>query len=65
MHPLLPAPSGSTDGVGWTVRTVGSILSNPRYTGRQVRNRQRTDTDLIDPADVALGHRGRAVVEPA
>jgi hypothetical protein len=29
----------------------------PRYTGRQVWNRQRTDRELIDPADVALGHR--------
>jgi hypothetical protein len=32
-------------------------LSNPRYTGRQVWNRQRTDQDLADPADVSLGHR--------
>ena len=36
---------------------VTSILGNPRYTGRQVWNRQRTDTELADPADVALGHR--------
>lgn len=27
------------------VRTVASILENPRYTGRQVWNRQRTDHD--------------------
>jgi hypothetical protein len=27
----------------WTVRTVAAILANPRYTGRQVWNRQRTD----------------------
>jgi hypothetical protein len=40
------------------VRTVASTLANPRYTGRQVWNRQRTDTELADPADVALGHRG-------
>jgi hypothetical protein len=39
------------------VRTVATILGNPRYTGRQVWNRQRTDRDLVDPADVALGHR--------
>jgi len=45
-------------GAGWTLRTVASILSNPRYTGLQAWNRQRTDTELIDPADVALGHRG-------
>lgn len=37
--------------------TVGSILSNPRYTGRQVWNRQPTNLRLADPADVSLGHR--------
>src|SRR6185312_9151763 len=37
--------------------TVTTILSNPRYTGRQVWNRQRTDRDLADPADVTLGHK--------
>jgi hypothetical protein len=36
---------------------VAAILANPRYTGRQVWNRQRTDFDLADPADTALGHR--------
>jgi DNA invertase Pin-like site-specific DNA recombinase len=30
-------------GAGWSVRTIASILENPRYTGRQVWNRQRTD----------------------
>ena len=34
-----------------------AILTNPRYTGRQVRNRQRTDHDLVDPANTTLGHR--------
>ena len=34
-----------------------AILSNPRYTGRQVWNRQPTDDDLIDPANTGLGHR--------
>lgn len=29
---------------------------NPRYTGRQVWNRQRKDEVLIDVHDVALGH---------
>jgi len=29
----------------WTLRTVAAILANPRYTGRQVWNRQRTDHD--------------------
>ena len=32
-------------------------MSNPRYTGRQVWNRKRTDKDLADPADVSLGHK--------
>jgi site-specific DNA recombinase len=47
-------PHGS--GTAWTLRTVATILANPRYTGRQVWNRQRTDKDLADPADVSLGH---------
>jgi len=34
-----------------------AILANPRYTGRQVWNRQRTDFDLVDPANTGLGHR--------
>ncbi|MEB3372418.1 recombinase family protein [Saccharopolyspora sp. S2-29] len=29
-------------GEGWIARTVGMILENPRYTGRQVWNRQTT-----------------------
>jgi len=37
--------------------TVTTILQNPRYTGHQVWNRQRTDKDLADPVDVSLGHK--------
>jgi len=44
-------------GAGWTLGTVTTILSNPRYTGRQVWNRQRTDTELADPGNVTLGHK--------
>jgi site-specific DNA recombinase len=44
-------------GAAWTLRTVASILANPRYTGRQVWNRQRTDIELADPYHVSLGHR--------
>jgi site-specific DNA recombinase len=44
---------------------VAAILANPRYTGRQVWNRQRTDKDLADPANVSLGHKEGAAVEPA
>ena len=44
-------------GARWTLRTVAAILANPRYTGRQVWNRQRTDRDLVDPANTGLGER--------
>ena len=36
---------------------MAAILANPRYTGRQVWNRQRTDFDLADPANTTLGPR--------
>ena len=52
-----PGRNRHRSGAAWTVRTVSSILANPRYTGRQVWNRQRTDTELADPADIALGHK--------
>ncbi|WP_232247823.1 recombinase family protein [Kitasatospora azatica] len=45
------------DGQHWQVPTVRAILANPRYTGRQVWNRQRTDHELIDPDNTTLGHR--------
>jgi recombinase len=32
-------------------------MQNPRYTGYQVWNRQGTDKDLADPADISLGHK--------
>ena len=44
-------------GAGWTLGTVTTILQNPRYTGRQVWNRQRTDTELADASNVTLGHK--------
>jgi site-specific DNA recombinase len=60
----IPCPSAADpgrnphrSGAGWTLRTVAAILANPRYTGRQVWNRQRTDFDLVDPANTALGHK--------
>jgi site-specific DNA recombinase len=46
-------------GIGWAKSTVRAILTNPRYTGRQVWNRQRRDECLIDVDDVALGHETR------
>jgi len=60
----VPCPSAADprrnphrSGTGWTMHTVRAILGNPRYTGRQVWNRQRTDRDLAGPANTGLGHR--------
>jgi hypothetical protein len=52
-----PGRNPNRTGAAWTLRTVAAILANPRYTGRQVWNRQRTDFDLIDPVNTALGHK--------
>ncbi|MGH2752919.1 MAG: recombinase zinc beta ribbon domain-containing protein [Actinomycetota bacterium] len=40
------------------VRAFGGVnlVQNPRYTGRQVWNKQRRDEVLVDVEDVALGH---------
>jgi site-specific DNA recombinase len=46
-------------GLAWSKPAVRAILANPRYTGRQVWNRQRRDEVLIDVDDVALGHESR------
>jgi site-specific DNA recombinase len=43
-------------GVAWSKGAVRAILVNPRYTGRQVWNKQRKDEVLLDVNDVALGH---------
>ena len=43
-------------GLAWSKGAVRVILSNPRYTGRQVWNKQRKDDVLIDVEDVGLGH---------
>ena len=41
----------------WAKSAARAILTNPRYTGRQVWNRQRRDEVLIDVDDVGLGHQ--------
>ncbi|MFF2848890.1 recombinase family protein [Streptomyces sp. NPDC058001] len=43
-------------GDAWSKSAVRVILTNPRYTGRQVWNKQRREESLIDVEDVALGH---------
>jgi hypothetical protein len=55
-----PERNPHRSGQAWTLHTVRAILVNPRYTGRQVWNRQRTDADLVDPANTGLGHRAVA-----
>ena len=52
-----PGRNKHRTGAGWTLGTVTTIVQNPRYTGRQVWNRQRTDTELADPGNVTLGHK--------
>ena len=44
---------------GWKESAVRAILTNPRYTGHQVWNRQRRDEVLLDVEDVALGYETR------
>jgi site-specific DNA recombinase len=51
-----PARNKHRCGVAWSKGAIRAILMNPRYTGRQVWNRQRKDEVLIDVHDVALGH---------
>ena len=41
---------------GWAASAVRAILTNPRYTGHEVWNRQRRDYDLLDPTAPADGH---------
>ena len=52
-----PARNPHRNAAGWTLGTVTTILQNPRYTGRQVWNRQRTDAELADPGNVTMGHK--------
>ncbi len=59
----IPSPSGydrkrnpHRPGLAWFKSAIRVILTNPRYTGHQVWNRQRTDEVLLDVNDVALGN---------
>jgi site-specific DNA recombinase len=51
-----PARNRHRCGIAWTKTAVRAILLNPRYTGRQVWNKQRKREVLIDVHNVALGH---------
>lgn len=44
------------NGGAWVQTAVRVILDNPRYTGRQVWNKQRRDEVLMDIEDVAMGY---------
>ena len=54
-----PARNRHRDTRSWSKIAVRSILQNPKYTGRQVWNRQRRDEILVDVEDVAQGHLSR------
>ncbi len=47
------------EGVAWSKSAVRAILTNPRYTGFAVWNKQRKQESLIDVEDVALGNQTR------
>ncbi|WP_228542579.1 recombinase family protein [Nocardia sp. XZ_19_369] len=59
----IPCPSANDrdrnrhrSGIAWSKSAVRVILTNPRYTGHEVWNKQRKQESLIDVDDVALGH---------
>ncbi|WP_280665100.1 MULTISPECIES: recombinase family protein [unclassified Kitasatospora] len=51
-----PARNRHRSGVAWAKSAVRAILTNPRYTGRQVWNKQRKEETLLDIEDVTLGY---------
>ena len=57
-----PARNQHRHARGWSVTTVAAILANPRYTGRQVWNRQATryrGTTTLDSGGTGAPVRGR------
>ncbi len=54
-----PARNRHRDKRSWSKIVVRWILKNPRYTGRQVWNRQRRDEVLVDIEDVAAGYESK------
>ncbi|RBM08076.1 recombinase family protein [Streptomyces sp. PT12] len=51
-----PGRNRHRSGIAWSKSAVRTILTNPRYTGHEVWNKQRKEETLIDVEDVALGH---------
>ncbi|WP_280460509.1 recombinase family protein [Nocardia carnea] len=51
-------------GVAWSKGVVRTILTNPRYTGYTVWNKQHKKESHIDVEDVALGHQTRLTWNP-
>ncbi len=51
-----PARNRHRSGKAWSKSAVQAILTNPRYTGHQVWNKQRRAETLLDVNDVALGY---------
>ncbi|WP_370026309.1 recombinase family protein [Planotetraspora sp. GP83] len=54
-----PQRNRHRSGIAWSKYAVRAMLLNPRYTGYQVWNKQRTDEVLLDVEDVALGHTSK------
>ncbi|HVA04763.1 MAG TPA: recombinase family protein [Acidimicrobiales bacterium] len=64
----IPSPSAHDpernrhrDGRAWSKSAVRAILTNPRYTGRQVWNRAPRVEELLDVEDVGAGHQTKQV----
>ncbi|MEW2219535.1 recombinase family protein [Streptomyces sp. NPDC006990] len=51
-----PGRNPHRDTRAWAKTAVRAILGNPRYTGRQVWNRQKKHEALLDITDVSLGY---------
>ena len=60
-----PARNSHRSGIAWSKGAVRTIITNPRYTGRQVWNRQHKDESLLDVDDVSLGHTTKLRWNPA
>lgn len=54
-----PGRNPHRSGAAWTLRTIAAILANPRYTGRQVWNRQSIDHHETRPGDKSSRPPGR------